>query len=386
MFYYLAQAVDTELISASFRHCVLFAASQSPRRNDEGTDVKIKIGYEFCIVMSMATLNIRPRRWYILTLVLAVLFILVERHFLATTRAAFSAKPTSSFPQSSHSQNLPITVVVAAVKEDNMTLLEQESGLRWGDEQIIYVADDPNATHHIPMNKGHEAMVYLSFLIDRYDSLPELIVFMYAGRTSWHNNYLLHLESARMLRRLRRSYVHDNGFVNLRCDASAHCPNVKNATLAGYPASFLTRDRQKDLDAQYAEFHAIWGAIFPGQPVPPSLGTVPGAQFALAHETARKVPLEELKRLSQWIIDVDFDAKKAGAVFEYIWQIIFLGPSNSVLCPMPHECYCSLYEICLQSISSNPEVLMEEATRSGYWRRLHVKPTEEDSISSKSER
>jgi hypothetical protein len=172
-----------------------------------------------------------------------------------------------------------------------------------------------------------------------------------------------------MLRRLRRSYVHDNGFVNLRCDASAHCPNVKNATQAGYPASFLTRDRQRDLDAQYAEFHAIWGAIFPGQPVPPSLGTVPGAQFALARETARKVPLEELKRLRQWIIDVDFNAKKAGAVFEYIWQIIFLGPSYSVLCPMPHECYCSLYGICLQSISSNPEVLVEEATRSGYQRR-----------------
>jgi hypothetical protein len=69
-------------------------------------------------------------------------------------------------------------VILAAIKKDNLTLLEQDSGLSHGDTQIVYVADDPNAMHTVPVNKGNEAMVYLTYLIDHYDSFPDLMVFM----------------------------------------------------------------------------------------------------------------------------------------------------------------------------------------------------------------
>jgi hypothetical protein len=293
---------------------------------------------------------------YIGIITLAILFML-ERWYLRWTGQ--SLLHTYQLI-SSDDENIPITVVVAAVKKDNLTLLEQESGLRPGDEQVIYIADDPTAKHTVPMNKGREAMVYLSFLIDRYDSLPELMVFMHAGRTAWHNNYLFDLKSATMVQRLRRSYVRKKGFVQLRCDQDASCRHVHEVTEAGYRATVLTSDVKGELSAQYAEFHQIWDVILPGRPIPPRLGTVSGSQFALTRETALKVPLKELTRLRQWMMDVDYSRWKTGSVFEYLWQVIFLGTSSSVLCPLPHDCYCSLYGVCLQSLSLEPEILMEE--------------------------
>jgi hypothetical protein len=331
--------------------------------------------------MRAVGIYIGRRRAYFST-ILALLFAGFLWNLAWTTPVALFTQPLSSSSSSSSSQDLrnyppvaedfPITVVLAAIQKDNLTILEQESGLRPGDEQIVYVADDPSAVYHVPMNKGNEAMVYLSFLIDRYYALPDLMVFMHAGRSAWHNNILLRWDSARTIRNLRRSYVRSKGFTNLLCDETYYCTHVYNTTDSGYPASVLTREAtpksQEALEAQYAQFHEIWDAIFPGQPVPPTLGTVPGAQFALTRETAQKVPLNELKRLRQWIIDVDLNAKAAGAVFELIWPMIFLGTSDSILCPVPHHCYCSLYGICLESITdvpSSPERILEQVTVSG---------------------
>jgi hypothetical protein len=310
--------------------------------------------------------GIRYRKWRFLFISILALFILV--------------KLTKSFLQPPASQTLneldvlPITVVVAATTKDNLTMLEQESGLGPKDEQIVYIADNPHATYSVPMNKGNEAMVYLSFLIDRYHNLPEIMVFMHAGRIAWHNNDLLQWSSALMVSRLRRSYIHNKGFVNLLCDIKLRSSRIYHATESGFPAYVLTREDglrpelRHNTDSEYARFHEIWSSIFPGRPVPTSLGSVAGAQFALTRETARKIPLDELIRLRQWIIDAGLDAKSAGAVFEVVWHMIFVPCTESVLCPIPLECYCSLYGICLEHKKDSPssgQMLLEEAA--GYW-------------------
>ena len=317
------------------------------------------------------------RRRTILFIILAIPLVELLWELASITRIAFTRPFPSSFTQdlpnnSQAVEDIPITVILAGIKKDNLTILEQESGLRPGDEQVVYVADDPSALYRVPMNKGNEAMVYLSFLIDRYDTLPDLMVFMHAGRSAWHNNILLHWDSARTICNLRRSYVRSQGFTNLLCDETYYCTHIHKATDSGYPSSVLTREAkpnsQEAFEAQYAQFHEIWDAIFPGHPVPQRIGGASGAQFALTRETARKVPLTELKRLRQWIIDIDLDAKAAGAVFELLWPMIFLGTKNSVLCPVPYHCYCSVYGICMESVANasfTPERLVEQITLSG---------------------
>lgn len=282
---------------------------------------------------------------------------------------SWSRRQTSNASQGTGHDRIPLTVILAAVKKDNLTLLEEDSGLIHGDTQIVYVADDPNATYTVPINKGNEAMVYLTYLIDHYDSLPDFMVFMHAGRTSWHNNILLHLRSSALIQRLRRTHARDAGFVNPRCDASSTCTEIQYAVHGQYPASAFTRKRihySQQLEVEYAEFDRLWDEIFPGQPVPLAIGTNVGAQFALTRDIAWRVSLAELQRLRKWIVDTDLTSKSAGAVFESIWHMLFLGTQASVVCPAPPDCYCALYEICIQAIDKDTDHLLDNVTREGY--------------------
>lgn len=43
-----------------------------------------------------------------------------------------------------------------------------------------------------PMNKGHEAMAYLTYIIDHYHTLPSTLAFMHSDRdgffSAWHTD------------------------------------------------------------------------------------------------------------------------------------------------------------------------------------------------------
>ena len=58
--------------------------------------------------------------------------------------------------------------------------------MEWLEKEIpdqptaIYVVDDPYAPLHPPKNKGHEVMVYLTYIIDHYDELADVTMFMHA--------------------------------------------------------------------------------------------------------------------------------------------------------------------------------------------------------------
>lgn len=97
-------------------------------------------------------------------------------------------------------------LVLAAMSYSNMSWV-QENVPHWYTN--IYRADVPpgEADLTVPVNKGNEAMVFLTFvylfpdmiprskadidlsyIIDRYDSLPDVVVFMHGGRYQWHND------------------------------------------------------------------------------------------------------------------------------------------------------------------------------------------------------
>lgn len=52
----------------------------------------------------------------------------------------------------------------------------------------VYVADDPKAPFTVLKNIGHESNVYLTYIIDHYDSLPDIVVFLHGRRYQWHND------------------------------------------------------------------------------------------------------------------------------------------------------------------------------------------------------
>ena len=71
---------------------------------------------------------------------------------------------------------------------------------------------DPNSTLTVPANKGNEAMRYLSFIIDNYDSLPDIIAF---HEYAWHQSF----GSAAEVNNLNLTTVRFRGYQNFKCDA-----------------------------------------------------------------------------------------------------------------------------------------------------------------------
>lgn len=89
----------------------------------------------------------------------------------------------------------------------------------------IYTADhaDKRSNHvlQVPANRGHEAMAYLTYIIDNYDDLPRANVFIHGSRFAWHNDDPAY-DNAALLKDLNVTRALDpHGYANLKCDWSA---------------------------------------------------------------------------------------------------------------------------------------------------------------------
>ncbi|KAL8652307.1 MAG: hypothetical protein Q9226_004324 [Calogaya cf. arnoldii] len=101
--------------------------------------------------------------------------------------------------------------------------------LRW--QRAIYTVNPSipttsNRTLTTPINKGHEAMVYLTYMIDNYNSLPSTMAFLHPHNSgflsAWHTDTPLHSNSD-AVKALNTDVVQKNGYVNLRCNWNPGC-------------------------------------------------------------------------------------------------------------------------------------------------------------------
>ncbi|KAJ4407490.1 hypothetical protein N0V85_004360 [Neurospora sp. IMI 360204] len=225
---------------------------------------------------------------------------------------------------------LGLELVVASLKSENTS---------WVHEYLpdwpasIYVVDDPDAPLTVPKNKGNEAMVYLTHLIDRYDTLASSTVFVHAQRFAWHNDGPNH-DTLVTLQHLQTPYVQASGYVNLRCSLFPGCPA---AVRPNQDAGKMTPPTNSNI------FKAAFQQILPGIPVSEAVAATCCAQFAVSRETVRSRSREDYVRLREWLLNTELDDSLSGRVFEYTWHIIF--GKAAVYCPDAGECYCKVFGI-----------------------------------------
>lgn len=198
----------------------------------------------------------------------------------------------------------------------------------------IYVVDDGNALLSPPKNKGHEVMVYLTYIIDHYHNLSDVNIFMHSHRQAWHNNDLLDGDAVQVVSRLSSERVQREGYVNLRCHWDPGCPSWM------HPGS-VEEDVGKQEQTMLAK---SWSEIFPLDPIPNVLAQPCCAQFAVSGDRLRNLPLERYISLRDWLLGTNVSDYFSGRVFEYIWQFIFTG--KNVVCPKEHVCYCDGFGVC----------------------------------------
>lgn len=223
------------------------------------------------------------------------------------------------------------TLVVPRTKKEDTSWIAKELP-DWG--TAIYVADDPKAPLHPPKNKGHEVMIYLSFIIDFYDALPDVAVFMHWHQNAWHNEELFGGDAVEILRRLSMDRVIREGYMNTRCGFGPGCPAWM------HPGEIL-EDEFKQEEVMLAR---AWGELFPDQPVPSVLSQPCCAQFALSRDRIRTIPHARFIFYRDWLLQTDLSDYIAGRIWEYLWQYVFTG--QPVLCVEENVCLCDGYGFC----------------------------------------
>ncbi|KAH7118858.1 hypothetical protein B0J11DRAFT_508955 [Dendryphion nanum] len=235
---------------------------------------------------------------------------------------------------------------------------------------IIYEVDNPNAKNKVPKNKGREAMVYLTYIIDHYNELPEIILFMHAHRYAWHNNILMGQDGAQMIRRLNHERVARLGYMNVRCHHEPGCPDWIHMDRPGGDFDFFHKPEEIYWRRD------IWEEIHPGAPIPPTISGVCCAQFAVSRDRIRQVPIERFQHYRNWLLTTKMDDQFSGRIFEYIWHYIFTG--HEVLCPAMNSCYCDGYGICFGGRQKLEDYFKAQDARNALYGELDGYVKEED--------
>jgi hypothetical protein len=225
-------------------------------------------------------------------------------------------------------------IVVPKMKEEDTSWLHDEFPHT---NKAIYVVDDRKAPLHPPKNKGNEAMVYLTYIIDHYDNLADVNIFIHAHRWTWHNNELFNSDTAMSIRHLSDDRVAREGYMNLRCMFYPGCPAWLRLN-----AKEETEEKKEELFVAQA-----WKDLFPNDSMPEILGQPCCSQFAVSADRIRAIPLNEYKRLRNWLLKTKLRNSMSGRVFEYLWHYLWTG--KNVLCPAMHECYCDGFGACFKN-------------------------------------
>lgn len=207
-------------------------------------------------------------------------------------------------------------------------------------QKKIYTVDAPDRSG-LPANKGHEAMVYLTYIIDHYESLPDVVLFFHPHKITWHNNVLLDINSAITIKLLSDAHVVRQGYFNSRCMLDPGCPNWLHVDQSKWKYDHIHKPEEPALTSTL--FHDLFGAEIP---IPPAISQPCCAQFAVSGERIRQRPLKDYIHYRQWLLTTPLDDKTSGRMMEYSWQYIFTGKFE--FCPSQHKCYCDGYGICLE--------------------------------------
>ncbi|GAB7328322.1 hypothetical protein MBLNU13_g00318t1 [Cladosporium sp. NU13] len=238
-----------------------------------------------------------------------------------------------------HKTSEKTKAVVTSVQKEDETTADWLAEFLPDWQAVVYVtdrtSDDPVSSntslispHHLPVNKGREASVYLTYIIQHYHSLPEYVVFIHGKRYQIHNDDP----------RLNLDHVDKEGYASLRCNWM-HCPEAQVKPVLGHEDDFW------GITGLYA---SAWTQFFPKDPVPDVVAGPCCAQFAVSRGAIRRLPIDKYEQIRQWIWTLEVPAEqasmKSGLVLEYMWHIIFGKPAY--YCPPAKECYCEKWDMC----------------------------------------
>ena len=254
-------------------------------------------------------------------------------------KALYDPSRFSTGTAKSAGQNYTRTLVIGKLTKEDTSWLDKDLPNL---PKKIYIVDSPdNTMGSLPANKGHEGMVYLTYIIDHYDSLPDVVLFFHPHKTTWHNNVLLDVSSTTTIKLLNDAHVVRQGYFNTRCHLDPGCPSWLHVDQSSWKYDLHHKPEEPFLTSTL--FHDLFGNDIP---IPDSLSQPCCAQFAVSGERIRQRPKTDYIHYRDWLLSTPLDDKTSGRIMEYSWQYIFSG--KFTFCPSQHKCYCDGYGICFE--------------------------------------
>ncbi|CAK7235325.1 hypothetical protein SCUCBS95973_009232 [Sporothrix curviconia] len=206
----------------------------------------------------------------------------------------------------------------------------------WQGNVFHYVTDAPLSPDlAVPVNKGNEAMVYLTYIVDHYDSLADVVLFHHGHRRGWHQA----MDSLDEVRRLRPQYLARRGYASLRC-----LPGCENIIVLADYAVERSEFRRYGRDVQLTTLLDDFLDKSPeglDERVPVRLASPCCAQFAASRTAIRRRSRAWWLSLRQWVMDTPLSDMESGRLMEHTWHM-WLG-HESYHCPEYKACQCHVF-------------------------------------------
>lgn len=156
------------------------------------------------------------------------------------------------------------------------------------------------------------------YIIDNYDRLANVSIFLHPNQYQWHNDDPFY-DGASVLSRLNLAYVRVQGYVNLRCSWSPGCP-VEIRPKVEAEARDSTSDPNSNEARAGAFYKQAYEGLFPGAWVPDSIGAPCCAQFAVSSSKIRERSLSDYHWFRDWLIETSLNDDLSGRILEYTWH------------------------------------------------------------------
>ncbi|KAE8446777.1 hypothetical protein EG329_011682 [Mollisiaceae sp. DMI_Dod_QoI] len=240
---------------------------------------------------------------------LAALFVTLILRWTLSPSSKPNKKPINPHP------HLSKALIIASTTSSNLTWLEPALATsHW--TPYVYTTDDASATLTVPINKGNEAMVYLTYIIEHYDHLPDVMFFHHDHAQAWHQLF----SSGYELSHLNPETVLRDGYVSPRCLPG--CENIIELSGDVAPLADLKGAARDVLIASV--LHEFWRdergerKVLPGKIAAPCC-----AQFAVSREAVRRRAKGQWEDLRRWLIETEVGSRESGRALEYTWHLWF---------------------------------------------------------------
>jgi hypothetical protein len=156
--------------------------------------------------------------------------------------------------------------------------------------------------------------VFLRFIIDNYDKLPDNVLFIHPNRYQWHNDDPDY-DGLPMLRHFQLPYLEKEGYVNIRCAWALGCPNEIKP--------FEEEGENRAAVHAGGSYKQNFELLFPELKVPEKVGVSCCAQFAATKEKIRERKKEDYLRYREWLLKTELHDSISGRILEYSWHSKF---------------------------------------------------------------